>query len=111
MLMELTVLPLGRGLSITSDIAPLIDFIDQSGMPYQATAFGTLVEGTLDQLMGIVKTCHELNRAKSRRAVILIRLDDFPGRNDLLATSVAHVEQRLGHRVSSNPPDARVEGM
>lgn len=111
MLMELTVLPLGRGLSISSDIAPLIDFIDRSGMPYQATAFGTLVEGTFDQLMGIVKTCHELNRAKTRRAIVLIRLDDFPGKNNLLATSVAHVEQRLGHRLISRLPDVTVEEM
>lgn len=95
--MELTVLPIGRGLSISADIADLIGFIDQSGMPYQATAFGTLVEGTLDQLMNIVKKCHEIIRAKTPRAVILIRLDDYAKRTDLLTTSVAHVEQHLGH--------------
>ncbi len=99
MLMELTVLPLGRGPSVSSDIADLIGLIDQSGMPYKATAFGTLVEGTLDQLMDVVKRCDTLIRSKADRAVILIRLDDYAGRADLLATSVVHVEQRLGHSV------------
>jgi uncharacterized protein (TIGR00106 family) len=99
MLMELTVLPLGRGCSVSRDVADLIGSIDQSGMPYQATAFGTLVEGPLDQLMDIVKRCDTLIRAKADRAVILIRLDDYADRTDLLATSVAHVEQHLGHSV------------
>ena len=97
--MELTVLPLGRSVSVSSDIADLIGFIDQSGIPYQATAFGTLVEGTLDQLMNIVKKSHELIRAKAPRAVILIRLDDYADRTDLLTTFVAHVEQHLGRDV------------
>jgi uncharacterized protein (TIGR00106 family) len=95
--MELTVLPLGRGVSVSSDIADLIGLIDQSGMPYKTTAFGTLVEGTLDQLMDIVKRCHTLIRAKAPRAIFLIRLDDYADRTDLLATSVEHVERHLGH--------------
>ena len=89
--MELTVFPLGRSVSVSSDIADLIGFIDQSGMPYHATALGTLVEGTLDQLMKIVEKTYELIRAKAPRAVILIRLDDYADRTDLLSTSVAHM--------------------
>lgn len=46
MLMELTVIPLGRGRSLSADLADVIGQIDQSGLPYRVTPFGTLLEGT-----------------------------------------------------------------
>ena len=58
MVLELTIIPLGRGRSISSDIADLVKIIEGSGLDYRMTAFGTLVEGTWDQLMDLAKHCH-----------------------------------------------------
>lgn len=99
MLMELTIIPLGGKRSISADISQLVGFIGESGLPYQVTAFGTLVEGSWDQLMEIAKKCHTAIRKKADRVLILIRLDDYAGRTDLLVTAVAHVEQKLGRSV------------
>src|SRR6185437_4095240 len=74
MLMELTVVPLGRGRSLSADLAELIGRIDQSGLPYRVTPFGTLLEGTWDQLMDVAKECHSAIRKKTDRVLILIRL-------------------------------------
>ena len=46
MLMELTVIPLGTGSSMSTELAGLIKIIDASGLDYRVTAFGTLIEGT-----------------------------------------------------------------
>lgn len=99
MLMELTVVPLARGPSISGDLAEVVDLIDQGGLPYRVTASGTLVEGTWEQLMDIAKKCHTAIRKKTDRVLILIRLDDYADRTDLLATAVAHVEDHLGRSV------------
>lgn len=96
MLMELTVIPLARGRSISGDIAELIGMIDEKGLPYKVTEFGTLIEGSWDELMGVAKECHTAIRKKTERVLILIRLDDYGDRKDLLSTTVAHVEQHLG---------------
>ncbi len=99
MLMELTVIPLARGQSLSGDLAELIRLIDESNLPYKVTEFGTLIEGSWDELMNIAKRCHSAIRQKTDRVLILIRLDDYGDRKDLLATTIAHVEQRLGRTV------------
>ena len=99
MLMELTVIPLARGRSLSSDIAELIDQIDKSGLPYKVTEFGTVIEGSWDKLMGIAKSCHVAIRKKTDRVLILIRIDDYGDRTDLLTTTITHVEQHLGRPV------------
>ena len=62
MLMELTVIPLAHGRSLSAD--------DESGLPYRVTAFGTLIEGEWDGLMDIAKRCHQTIRKKTERVLI-----------------------------------------
>ena len=50
MLLELSVIPLGRGRSISADVADLVKIIDASGLDYRLTAAGTIIEGTWDQV-------------------------------------------------------------
>jgi len=50
MLMEFTVIPLARGGALSADLAEPIGLIDESGLPYQVTAFGTLTRGRLGRV-------------------------------------------------------------
>ncbi len=99
MLMELTLIPLARGRSLSADLAEAIGLIDASKLPYKVTEFGTLIEGSWEELMDIAKKCHTAIRKKTDRVLILIRLDDYGDRTDLLSTTIAHVEQQLGRPV------------
>jgi uncharacterized protein (TIGR00106 family) len=58
MVMELTIIPLGSGRSLSGAIADLVKIIEGSGLDYRMTAFGTLIEGTWDQLIDVAKRCH-----------------------------------------------------
>jgi uncharacterized protein YqgV (UPF0045/DUF77 family) len=49
MLLELSIVPLGRGRSISADVAELVKIIDASGLDYRLTAPGTIIEGGKDQ--------------------------------------------------------------
>lgn len=79
MVMELTTIPLGSGRSLSGSIADLVKIIEGSGLDYRLTAFGTLIEGTWDQLIDVSKRCHFETREESERVLTMMRLDDYPG--------------------------------
>ncbi len=99
MVLELTIIPRGRQRSISGDIADLVEIIEDSGLDYQMTAFGTLVEGTWDQLMDVAKRCHFEVRKTSERVLTMMRLDDNGERTGEIEGAVNRVEQKLGRAV------------
>lgn len=99
MVLELTIIPLGHEQSISSDIADIVKLIEKSGLDYRMTAFGTLVEGTWDQLMDLAKQCHFAVREKTGRVLTMMRLDDYGERTGEIEGAVNRVEQKLGRTV------------
>ncbi|MDQ2773343.1 MAG: MTH1187 family thiamine-binding protein [Acidobacteriota bacterium] len=99
MVLELTIIPLGQGRSISSDIAGLVKIIEASGLDYRMTAFGTLIEGTWDQLMDVARHCHVETRKKTERVLTMMRLDDYGERTGEIDGAVDRVEKKLGRPV------------
>lgn len=99
MVLELTIIPRGQGSSTSGDIAGLVKIIEGSGLDYQMTAFGTLIEGTWDQLMDLAKQCHFEVRTKSERVLTMMRLDDHGERTGEIEGAVNRVEKKLGRAV------------
>ena len=99
MLMELSVVPLGRGPSIGADIADLVKLIDATGLDYRLTAAGTIVEGNWDELLSLAKHCHTAMRQKTRRVITSIKIDDYEGRSGRLASMVRSIEEKVGKPV------------
>jgi uncharacterized protein (TIGR00106 family) len=85
MLLELNILPLGRGRSIGNDIADVVKIIDASGLDYELTAEGTILEGSWDQLMDVAKKCHNEMRKKTERVVTIRHADDYGDRTGRLS--------------------------
>src|SRR5215469_3300930 len=96
MLLELSVIPLGRGRSISADLADLMKIIDASGLDYRLTAAGTILEGSWDKLMDVARKCHAEMRKKTERVVTLMKVDDYEERTGRLAAAVTSVEQKVG---------------
>ncbi len=96
MLLELSVIPLGRGRSISADLADLVRIIDASGLDYRLTAAGTILEGNWDQLMEVARKCHGEMRKKTERVVTLMKVDDYEQRTGRLTAAVASIEQKVG---------------
>jgi uncharacterized protein (TIGR00106 family) len=95
MLLELSVVPLGRSRSISADIADLLKIVDRSGLDYRLTAAGTILEGRWDQLMDLARQCHSEMRKKTERVITLMKLDDYEGRTGRLIAAVESVEKKL----------------
>ncbi len=96
MLLELSVIPLGRGRSLSQDIAEAVKIVDASGLDYQLTSTGTLIEGNLEELMDLAKKCHLIIRQKTGRVVTLIKIDDYDDRKGRLVSAVKSVEEKVG---------------
>lgn len=99
MVLELTIIPIGHEHSISGDLARLVNIIESTDLDYRMTAFGTLVEGTWDQLMSLAKDCHFEVRKEPERVLTMMRLDDYGERTGEIAGAVSRVEEKLGRAV------------
>ena len=75
---EICMFPLGTdGTSVGEYLEPVIKEIEKSGLKYMVCPMGTVVEGNLDEILGLVKKCHEvIFRAGAKRVVISLKIDD-----------------------------------
>lgn len=100
MLVEFSIIPLGKGESMGEEIARVIDIVDRSGLPYRANPMGTVVEGDWDTVMGLVKRCHQEVLKNCSRVVTTITIDDRPGKpSDRIVEKLRSVEKRIGKEV------------
>lgn len=96
MLVEFSVAPMGKGDSISADVAKLIDIIDKSGLPYRTHAMGTLVEGSWEDCMKLIRKCHDTARKSSSRVYTRIAIDDRKGKSKMMERKLESVERKLG---------------
>lgn len=96
MVVEFSVVPIGRGEELAGPVARILDIVDKSGLPYQLTAMGTIVEGDWEAVLGLVRRCHEAMRAETGRVYTHIAIDDRPRTSGRIAGKVREVEEALG---------------
>ncbi len=99
MLAMFSTFPVDKGSSLGKDVAGVIDLIDKSGLDYQTTALGTLVEGDWDKVMALIKQCHDKLRESSQRVYTRITVDDRAGAKGRLKGKVTDIEEILGREV------------
>ena len=96
MLAEFSVIPIGQGTSISDQIADVLKIVDGSGIPYKINPMGTVVEGEMDQVLGLIKECHAAVMKNSDRALTTITIDDRTDRENRIEAKVASVEKKVG---------------
>ncbi len=98
-LLEFAMAPRGHEQSLSADVARIVDIIDRSGLPYQLTAMGTLLEGEWDEVMGVVSACFAALKTDCPRISVHLKADYRAGRSGRLQSKVEAVEQRLGRKL------------
>jgi uncharacterized protein (TIGR00106 family) len=98
-LLEMSVVPLGVGESVSQYVAECIDLIDQSGLDYEVHSMGTIVEGDLAEVLTLMRDCIEKMATHSDRVSCAAKLDFRKGKSGRLASKVDSVEQKLGRAV------------
>lgn len=102
MLVEFSIIPVGAGESVGDAIAAVLKLIDASGLPYRANPMGTVIEGSWDDCMGLIKKCHEEVMKKAPRLVSSITIDLRPSKPmDRITEKIKAVEKRIGKKLKT----------
>jgi uncharacterized protein (TIGR00106 family) len=100
-LLEFAMAPHGQGESLSAQVARILDVIDKSGVPYQLTPMGTILEGEWDEVMGIVTACFRALEPDCPRIGVTLKVDYRAGPGGRLRSKIAKVEERLGRKLAT----------
>ena len=99
MLIDLSIVPLQGGERTSDELVEVLRIVDESGLAYQLTPTATCIEGAWDQVMPIVKRCHERVREMSAHVVTTIKIEDEEGATGKLTSNVRSIEEKLGRKL------------
>lgn len=99
-LAELTVVPLGEGTGVSRYVASCLEVLDATpGVSYQLTPMGTIVLGTIDDVLAVARKMHEVPFAQgAQRVVTTIKIDDRRDKEATLTSKVDSVMQKKARR-------------
>ena len=100
-LLEFSMAPAGQGESVSAHVARILDVIDKSGVPYQLTPMGTILEGEWAEVMGVVTSCFETLAADFNRVGVHLKVDYRAGPAGRLKSKTAKVQQLLGRKLET----------
>jgi uncharacterized protein (TIGR00106 family) len=96
MLAEFSVVPVGKGESVSQYVAECLKIVESSGLPYKINPMGTVLEGDYDEVMGVVNACHARVLEMCPRVLTTIRIDDRKGATGVIEKKIESVERLLG---------------
>ena len=100
-LLEFSMFPTSMGESKSAYVARILDIIDQSGVAYQLTPMGTILEGEWDQVNAVVTGCFKALEKDCDRVSINIRVDYRAGDKSRLKSKVESVEKIVGRTLAT----------
>ena len=95
-ILDLCVVPLGVGVSVSRYVAACQQVLDESGLKHSLHAYGTNIEGEWDEVMTAVKKCHEkVHELGAPRITTTIKLGTRVDRQQSMEDKIASVQQKL----------------
>lgn len=95
MLVEFSVIPIGKGASLHEHIAKALEIVDASGLDYRLNPMGTVVEGDWDKIFNVIKSCHDAIMSDAERVITSITIDDRKGVTGAITRKIQSVEETL----------------
>jgi uncharacterized protein (TIGR00106 family) len=99
-LLDMAMFPTDKGESVSPFVSRIIEMIDKSGVDYQLTAMGTIVEvETIRDALDIVEKAYAQLETDCSRVYATLKFDIRKGRSNRLKQKIASVERELHHEV------------
>ena len=94
---EVTVVPLGTGSpSLSSYVAEALKILEDSGLTYQLTPMGTVIQGDPEEIMNVVLKMHNsLFSDKIKRVVTTLKIDDRQDKTLSMESKVKAVKEKM----------------
>lgn len=100
-MLEFAMAPRDKGEELVEYVSRILDIIDKSGVPYQLTPMGTILEGEWKDVMGVVEACFLELQKDCKRIGVGIKIDYREGDASRLRGKVDAVEKKLGRKLST----------
>lgn len=95
-LLDLCVVPLGVGVSVSEYIAACQRVLEEAGLKHEMHMYGTNIEGQWDEVLAAVKKCHEVvHQMGAPRISTSIRLGTRTDKNQTMKNKVRSVKGKL----------------
>ena len=96
-IVELSILPVGTGdTGLSRYIAACVERLEKTGLVYQLTAMGTIIQGPLNQILEVVKEMHEVPfELGVSRVVTMLKIDDRRDKPQTIGDKVKAVQNLL----------------
>lgn len=95
-MVDVCIVPLGVGVSLSEYITACQRVIDASGLSYQMHPYGTIIEGEWDSVFAIVKACHEaVHEMGAPRINTTIKAGTRTDRNQTMEDKMNSVRDKL----------------
>lgn len=99
-LLQFSMFPLDKGESVSKYVAPSLEIIDKSGLKYQFTPTGTILEGEYDEVMNVVKQCYEKMNEECNRIICNMKFDARKGKDGRIHSKTEKVESILDKKLN-----------
>ncbi len=95
-ILDLCVIPLGVGVSVSKYVAACHELLKKSGLSHSLHAYGTNIEGPWDEVFTVVKQCHATVHAMGApRISTTIKLGTRTDRAQTMQEKVDSVNKKL----------------
>jgi uncharacterized protein (TIGR00106 family) len=95
-MVDLCVVPIGVGVSVSEYVAACERLITDAGLESQLHPYGTVIEGDWDAVMAIVKRCHEVvHEMGAPRVFTTLKLGTRTDREQSMGDKIKSVREKL----------------
>ncbi len=95
MLLAFSITPIGTGDSVSDAVAAAVRLVRASGLPNETNAMFTNVEGSWDEVMGLLHDCVDVVARQAPRVSVTAKIDYRPGVEHQLTAKVEAIERRV----------------
>lgn len=96
-LMEFSMFPTDKGTSVSKYVAEVIKMVKESGLNYQLTGMGTIIEtDKMDEALEIVRKSYEVLKPHSDRIYSTVKFDVRHDADNRLKNKIKSVEDKIG---------------
>jgi len=95
-LVDLCVVPLGVGVSVSGYIAACEKVLTEAGLKTALHSYGTNIEGEWDEVFAAIKRCHEVvHEMGAPRITTTVKLGTRTDRNQTMEDKIRSVKEKM----------------
>jgi uncharacterized protein (TIGR00106 family) len=98
-LAEFSMYPTDKGESVSKYVSQIIDYIDNSEITYKLTPMGTILEGSWDDVIGVISGCFKILEPQTNRITTIIKVDYRKGKESRMTSKIEKVESILKREI------------